>query len=64
LAFSGCNKKRILVANRGEIAIRIMRSIRELGHTAIAVYSDIDKFAPHVSFADEAYYIGDNEALK
>jgi acetyl-CoA carboxylase biotin carboxylase subunit len=64
LAFSGCNKKRILVANRGEIAIRIMRSIQELGHTAVAVYSDIDKYAPHVSFADEAYHIGESEALK
>lgn len=49
---------KILVANRGEIALRIMRSAREMGIATVAVYSDADRFAPFVSFADEAYHIG------
>ena len=49
---------KILVANRGEIALRVMRSIKEMGIKAIAVYSDIDKEALHVKYADEAYHIG------
>jgi len=40
-------KKEILVANRGEIAIRILKAIRELGHIAIAIYSEADKYSPH-----------------
>ena len=50
--------KRLLVANRGEIALRIMRSVKEMGITAIAVYSDADKNSPHVKFADEAFRLG------
>jgi acetyl-CoA/propionyl-CoA carboxylase biotin carboxyl carrier protein len=51
-------KPRILIANRGEIAVRIIRTIKELGHTAIAVYSDADRDALHVEMADQAYRIG------
>ncbi|HET9913629.1 MAG TPA: acetyl-CoA carboxylase biotin carboxylase subunit [Anaerolineales bacterium] len=50
--------KKILIANRGEIAIRIMRACRELGIQTVAVYSDADKNARHVQHADEAIHIG------
>ncbi|HEX5903908.1 MAG TPA: acetyl-CoA carboxylase biotin carboxylase subunit [Actinomycetota bacterium] len=51
-------KPRILIANRGEIAVRIIRTIRELGYTSIAVYSDADRDALHVEMADQAHRIG------
>jgi acetyl-CoA carboxylase biotin carboxylase subunit len=50
--------KKILIANRGEIAIRIMRTCRELGIKTVAVYSDADKESAHTQFADEAVHIG------
>jgi 3-methylcrotonyl-CoA carboxylase alpha subunit len=50
--------KKILIANRGEIACRIMRSAKQMGLTTVAVYSDADKNAQHVKMADEAYHIG------
>lgn len=50
--------KKILVANRGEIALRIMRSAREMGLATVAVYSDADRLAPFVRFADEAVHLG------
>ena len=49
---------KLLVANRGEIALRIMRSAKEMGIQTVAVYSEIDRNAMHVKFADEAYCIG------
>ena len=49
---------KILVANRGEIAWRVMRTAKAMGYRTVAVYSDADKDAPHVAFADEAVRIG------
>lgn len=49
---------KILVANRGEIALRIMRSAREMGIQTVAIYSEADRLSPHVRFADEAFCVG------
>ncbi|QKQ99997.1 acetyl-CoA carboxylase biotin carboxylase subunit [Metallosphaera tengchongensis] len=55
---------KVLVANRGEIAVRVMKAIKEMGMKAVAVYSEADKYAVHVKYADEAYYIGPSPALE
>ncbi|MEN3339806.1 MAG: acetyl-CoA carboxylase, biotin carboxylase subunit [Acidobacteriota bacterium] len=55
---------KILVANRGEIAVRIIRACREMGLRSVAVYSDCDRAARHVREADQAYHIGPSEAAR
>ncbi|MCB2111802.1 MAG: 3-methylcrotonyl-CoA carboxylase, partial [Rhodobacteraceae bacterium] len=50
--------KKILIANRGEIALRIMRTARRLGIATVAIYSEVDRHARHVRMADEAVCVG------
>ena len=54
--------RKILVANRGEIAIRVMRACREMGIKSVAVYSDVDRQALFANYADESYYLGPSPA--
>lgn len=56
--------KKILIANRGEIAIRVMKTIKKMGIKSVAVYSEADRNAPHVRFADESVCIGEAPSNK
>ena len=49
---------KILIANRGEIAVRIIRACKEMGITSVAIFSDADRHALHVKKADESYFVG------
>ncbi|MCF1192864.1 acetyl-CoA carboxylase biotin carboxylase subunit [Mangrovimonas sp. AS39] len=51
--------KKILVANRGEIALRVMKTIKKMGIKTVAIYSTVDRQSPHVTFADEAICVGE-----
>ena len=55
--------KKLLIANRGEIALRIIRTCREMGINTVAVYSTVDRSALHVQMADEAVCVGDPPAV-
>ncbi|MGH2735757.1 MAG: acetyl/propionyl/methylcrotonyl-CoA carboxylase subunit alpha [Actinomycetota bacterium] len=56
--------RKLLVANRGEIALRVMRACREMGISPVAVYSDLDREAPHTRYADEAVNVGPGAAAE
>ena len=55
---------KILVANRGEIALRVMRTCKKLGISSVAIYSEADQNAPFVKYADEAVLVGPPPSIK
>jgi acetyl-CoA carboxylase biotin carboxylase subunit len=61
MKFEYKKREAVLIANRGEIAIRVARTAKMLGFETVAVYSDADRFSEHVKFCDRAEYIGDSE---
>ncbi|MBY0369722.1 acetyl-CoA carboxylase biotin carboxylase subunit, partial [bacterium] len=60
----GFTPKRIMVANRGEIALRVIRACREMGHVPLAIYSTADRLSKHVALADEAYCVGEGPSIQ
>jgi propionyl-CoA carboxylase alpha chain len=56
--------QKILVANRGEIALRVMKTAKKMGIKTVAIYTEADRNSPHVKFADEAVWIGENPSNK
>jgi propionyl-CoA carboxylase alpha chain len=55
---------KVLIANRGEIALRVMKTLKKMGIKSVAVYSEADTNSLHVQYADEAYYIGNSPATE